>query len=424
MGITWQRLIAPAKKAARFIARQTHNFRLMLLRRALHAVATNLTLQYNSIYATLLGANSMQLGSLQSVGSAIGALASVPAGWFIDYYSLKNVFLIGMALMAASGLVYGLAPHWAWLYLAIVLASLGMRVACTACSVTCAAELSNQERATGRGFCRTISSLLTLVTPLLAAWGISTLGGISARSIRPLYIIQAVLFVAILGLLWVTFRYRPADRDKAHRRAPLLSGLTDILKQSPDVVRLVLVVGLMELPWSMSQPFTALYAHQFKGADEFLLGGISTAITLVPMLTSIPLGRLADRYGRKRILFAIAPLGYLANLALVFAPASGLAQPVFLLSYGILFGFHSMAMALASAMTAEIMPKEQMGRWIGMVSLFRGLLSIPAPLIGGAIWDYVGPQYVFFAAIAIDILLRLPLLSSIRETLNITTAKK
>jgi MFS family permease len=70
-------------------------------------------------------------------------------------------------------------------------------------------------------------------------------------------------------------------------------------------------------------------------------------------------------------------------------------------------------------MTAEIMPKEQMGRWIGIVSLFRGLLSIPAPLIGGLIWEHIGPQHVFFAAIAIDAFLRLPLLASVRETLHL-----
>jgi MFS family permease len=54
----------------------------------------------------LLGASAVQLGSLQSVGNAAGALASLPAGWFVDDYSLKKVFLLGTALLAASGAVY------------------------------------------------------------------------------------------------------------------------------------------------------------------------------------------------------------------------------------------------------------------------------------------------------------------------------
>jgi len=89
----------------------------------------------------------------------------------------------------------------------------------------------------------------------------------------------------------------------------------------------------------------------------------------------------------------------------------------------VFFGFNSISMALASAMTAEIMPKEQMGRWIGIVSLFRGLFSIPAPLIGGLIWEHIGPQHVFFVAIAMDAFLRLPLLASIQETLHFSSAR-
>jgi MFS family permease len=143
------------------------------------------------------------------------------------------------------------------------------------------------------------------------------------------------------------------------------------------------------------------------------------AMALVPMLGSIPLGRLADRHGRKKVLLAIAPLAYMGNLFLVLAPASGVGASLCLLAYGVLFGFNSIGMAVASSMVAEIMPREQMGRWIGMVVLFRGLLSIPAPTVGGLIWEHIGPQYVFLAAIGLDAFVRLPLLALTRETLDL-----
>jgi MFS family permease len=202
----------------------------------------------------------------------------------------------------------------------------------------------------------------------------------------------------------------------------MLSSFAQVLKTGPDAVRLMLIMGFMGLPWSLAQPFMPVYAHQFKGADEFVLSGIAMAIAIVPLLTAIPLGRLADRYGRKRLLFALAPLAYVANLCLVHAPQTGTGASPLLLLYGVFFGFNSISMALASAMTAEIMPQELMGRWIGIVGLFRGLLSIPAPLIGGLIWEHFGPEYVFYAAIAFDALIRLPLLGSVRETLHLNTS--
>jgi MFS family permease len=405
-----------------FAQRQTPDFRLMVWRRALHGVASGLSTQYNSIYATLLGANPVQLGSLESVGNAIGALAAVPAGWFIDYYSLKKVFLLGTVMLAVSRLLYFTAPHWAWLYAAIILYYLGMRITCTSCTVTCAEELPNEERATGRGLCRTLSSFVAIVTPLLGAWIISLSGGMGVGGIRPLYGIQLLVFGGIFVLLLTRLSSSRASGTSGDDRH-VLSDFVQVFKHGPDVVRLVFVMGLMELPWTITQPFMPLYAHQFKGADEFMLGGIAMAITVVPMLASMPLGRLADRYGRKKLLFAIAPLSYVGNLCLVFAPTSGMGASLFLLLHGVFFGFNSVSMALASSMTAEIMPREQMGRWIGIVSLFRGLLGIPAPLIGGLIWEHIGPQHVFFAAIALDAFLRLPLLASVRETLHLSSAR-
>jgi len=407
-----------AQRGIQFARRQTHNFKLMLGRRTLHGLATGLTTQYSSIYATLLGATPVQLGSLQSVGNAVGALAALPAGWFIDYSSLKNVFLLGTALLAASSLLYFAAPFWTWLYVAIIIYYLGSRITCTACTVTCAAALPNEGRATGRGLCRTLASPVAIVTPLLAAWLISRFGGISVEGIRPLFAVQALIFGVIFLLLLIRLSAVRAPNGHGDRHK-ILSEFVQVFKQGPDVVRLMVVMGLMELPWTIAQPFMPVYAHDFKGANEFILGGIAMTSIVVPMLASIPLGRLADRHGRKKLLFAIAPLAYAANLFLIFAPVSGMGASLCLLIYGLLFGFNSIGMALASSMAAEIMPQEQMGRWIGVVGLFRGLLSIPAPMVGGLIWEHIGPQYVFIAAIAIDVCLRLPLLALTRETLHL-----
>ncbi|MBN1138241.1 MAG: MFS transporter [Anaerolineae bacterium] len=406
-----------AQRSIRFTKRQTHDFKLMLGRRTLHGLATGLTTQYSSLYATLLGASPVQLGSLQSAGNAVGALVALPAGWFIDYYSLKNIFLLSTALLAASGLLYFAAPHWTWLYAAIIIYYLGSRITCTACTVTCAGELPNEGRATGRGLCRTLASPVAIAAPLLAAWLISQFGGIRLEGLRPLFAIQAFIFGAILFLLTRLSATHARNGSGDSRR--VLSGFVQIFKQGPDVVRLMVIMGLMELPWTIAQPFMPVYAYQFKGADEFVLGGIAMTSMLVPMLASIPLGRLADRHGRKKLLFAIAPLAYAANLLLILAPVSGGGAMLCLLAYGVLFGFNSIGMGLASSMTAEIVPQEQMGRWIGIVGLFRGLLSIPAPAVGGLIWEHIGPQYVFLAAIALDICVRLPLLALTRETLHL-----
>ena len=148
------------RNTAGFFSRQSRNFKVILIRRPIHAIAKGLSVQYNSIYATALGANPVQLGSLSSVGNAIAAIISLPAGWLLDGYSL-----------------YFFASSWVYLYAAVVLLIMGSRITCTACTVTCAKELPNEKRATGRGVCRTMSSLAALLAPIGAATLISASGG-------------------------------------------------------------------------------------------------------------------------------------------------------------------------------------------------------------------------------------------------------
>jgi MFS family permease len=160
-------------------------------------------------------------------------------------------------------------------------------------------------------------------------------------------------------------------------------------------------------------PFSQVFAHQVKGANEFILGAMVTGSALSSIVFSIPLGRLADRIGRKKALFITIPLFLLSNLMLISAPGS-----TFLVLAGILQGFYYIGGPIAAAIERELVPAEHMGRWIGITRLFKMIFSAILALTAGIIWDKFGPQYIFITFIGIEILIRLPLLISISETLN------
>jgi hypothetical protein len=46
------------------------------------------------------------------------------------------------------------------------------------------------------------------------------------------------------------------------------------------------------------------------------------------------------------------------------------------------------------------------------------LVSIPAPVVGGIVWERIGPEYVFLIPIALDLIVGLPLLVTMPETLH------
>ena len=125
------------------------------------------------------------------------------------------------------------------------------------------------------------------------------------------------------------------------------------------------------------------------------------------------MGRLADRIGRKRVIYLLTPVWYLSNLLLAFSPG-----PATLVASAALLVAYNIAVATTSAMTLEILPLEQQGRLGGLLGLFAGLVSIPAPIVGGIIWRELGPVYVFLLPIAFDLVFRIPLLATVPETLR------
>ena len=108
---------------------------------------------------------------------------------------------------------------------------------------------------------------------------------------------------------------------------------------------------------------------------------MATATVVATVAFGIPLGRLADRIGRKRVAYLLTPLWYASNLLLVFYPG-----PITLVLSAFFQAFYTISSGVTNAMTLELVPLEQQGRWSGLLGLFTGLITIPAPIIGGFIW--------------------------------------
>ena len=69
-------------------------------------------------------------------------------------------------------------------------------------------------------------------------------------------------------------------------------------------------------------------------------------------------------------------------------------------------------------MGRELVPAEQMGRWMGIMRFFRMLLAAGTVYLAGVMWDSIGPQYLFLIIIGMDVL-RILLLIGMPETLGL-----
>ncbi len=396
-----------------FLRRQSRNFNVIVTRAAFATFLLGLTSPYESIYIVALGATTVQLGLVNSVGNAASALIALPAGWLVNRFGVKRYFLLGVALMAVATLVFAGASTWQWIVGGMLLMNLALRLNATACGVTCTASLHNQDRGTGMGLCNTLSSGTGLVAPLFAAMLVASFGGINIPTMRMLYLLRFGGTLVMFGMIAWLLRELPNLRSSGSGRFHLKADFQELFSTQIPLKRWLLVSLLSGLPPAMVGPFLLLYAHEVKGADTYLLGAMGSAITAVGLVMGIPIGRLSDKIGRKRALYLLAPAMYFSFGLLVVGK-----DPISLMIAAGLWGLAQFSLIVGETMSSEMVPLLQIGRWKGLLALTRGLVSIPAPLIGGFLWREFGPVVTFSLLIILDLGLRLPLLLGIPETVR------
>jgi len=235
-----------------FIRRQKHNFRVGVARSSANSFLMGLTNQYSAIYAVSLGADSVQLGSLSSVGSAISTLIAIPVGWSVDRLGVRPFFLLGIVLSAAGALLYALAHDWRILMVTAILASISTRLSGTSSSVICADSVHNTDRATAQNVCGTLSSLVAMISPLIAAYLVTVFGGMSVEGIRPLYYLRFAGYGLVFAFVAVSLREPQLKRQK-NAKGPLgfVADFRQLFAGKPDLQRWIVISALSSLPMAM-----------------------------------------------------------------------------------------------------------------------------------------------------------------------------
>ena len=242
---------ARVDKVVGFVRRQKHNYYIGVARSSANSFLLGLTNQYNAIYAVDLGANSVQLGSLSSMGSAISTLLSTPVGWLVDRLAIRPFFLLAIVMSAGGVLLYALARDWRVLIAAAILTSVATRLSGTSSSVICADSVQNKDRVTAQNLCGTLSAVVSMVSPLLAAYLVTAFGGMDLEGIRPLYYLRFVGYGLVFLLVAARLREpRRRQPDETAGAAGFIADFRRLLEGRPVLRRWIVVSALT----SMSMP--------------------------------------------------------------------------------------------------------------------------------------------------------------------------
>lgn len=378
-------------------------------RMALDGFFNGLTGQYNNVYIVELGFSEADVGRIRSFSFIAGALPAALLSFVADAMSRRRAYLLILLVEALASVFYYVDGSIYVLMLADTLLITSFFTLTAVEGIILADYVRGEKRGFAFGLANATNILASMLAPLAAAYIINRLGGISAESIRPLYLLRLAGLSAGILLAYAYIRDvrppRPASMGKAFRES------VELLRLNPWLKRWVLLEVLGGYVWSISVPFEMIFAVRVKGADEFVLGAMGAALNIGAVIASPLAGRLADRIGRVKTLLLLRPLYYASVALLVLAPG-----PQYLVLAWFLRGVFSSGSSAFRTLALELVPHYYRGRWAATRNLLSMTLRSPAPLIGGLLYTVVSPAAPFAVAIAVDALLRVPLLYMTPET--------
>ncbi|MBR2990413.1 MAG: MFS transporter [Solobacterium sp.] len=399
---------------------QMLDWRITVVRTSLERLGYKMILPYLTLYIVLLGATKTQYGLINSLGMVMGGILAPAIGSIIDRNGPKKVYIFGILVLIGGYLALASARVWQVAALGLFLHAMGSRLGGQSCATICGNCLANCDRAKGMLVCESLAAgVLGMVGPMISGWILVNLMGVTGtptdpNSIRPLFYIA--LFFTVVSLLIIIFKlsFRSWGGHVRKNNSVLQDGIA-ILKADKNCRKWLLISAVNAMPMAMVIPYVQVFAAEAKAADAATLAGMVTATALTSVLCGYIIGIISDKYGRKPVLLFTIVM-YLLGLILLITTKT---MPA-LLIVGMLAGFQEIGATVSASIQNELVPHRIMGRWIGAVSMFSSIFSAAMAALSGIIYDGIGGQWVFIIYIICELVIRIPLLISMPETLTST----
>lgn len=396
---------------------QQSDWKVTVVRTSLERLGYQIIYPYLSLYIIALGATKSQLGTITAVGMLMSGLLGPYIGRFIDKNGAKTIYCLGITMLLCSYLTYAFAPVWQVCVVAMMIYYFGQGTSNQSCSTICGNCLKTCDRARGMLVCESLAAgLLGMVGPVISVFLLVNVIGADrnnpdASQLRWLFFVSAAF--TLISLIVVVLKLGNQRWATKNMGRGALAQMMEILKSNKNARKWIFISAVGNLPNAMVLPYVQVFAEEMKGADLALLGYMAVGTALTSTIFGYPVGALADRFGRKKVLLTTMALFWSSSILLILAPS-----PAMLMLSGILQGFYHISGPLGGAIQRELVDQEVMGTWIGTNKLTNAMFSALMAVVAGLLYDYVGPQWCFLIFIGLDLSVRVPLLISLPETLG------
>ena len=353
----------------------------------------------------------LQFGLIDGINQGASVLVRIASGLIADRWRrAKEVAASGYAFSAICrvGLLL-VGRSWLGLSGVVLLDRIGKGIRTAPRDAMIASSVPSSRLATAFGVHRAMDTAGAMLGPLVAA-GILFLAPGSYDAVFIVSFCFAIVGVAVIVLLVE----QPAAAPAPAETPPATSRVVGQLLARPDFRALVLISTALALA-TLSDSFIFLTLQRKLDLRLSLFPLLYVGMALAYMVLAIPMGRLADRIGRRQVFVAgYALLGLAYGLLLL----PGLPQ-VMSLGILLLLGLYYAATdGVLSALASSMLPEQWRTTGLAIMTTGTGLARLLASLGYGALWTYLGPSpalTLFLVALTITVVVAWVFLSRVER---------
>lgn len=328
-----------------------------------------------------LGASPAILGMIEGVAESLASLTKIFSGYFSDKFKSRKPFTIAGYFGSALGKLF-LFISTSWLYVLVgrVIDRFGKGIRTAPRDALIAENAHEKRRGMAFGLHRAMDTSGACVGVLLAYFFITRFKG----DFKDIFLFS--LIPASLGVM-ILFLVKEKGGQKAASSRPLQFKWGVLDKR----LKLFLIFTFIFTLGNSSNQFLLLRAQQLGNSlPKIIL--FYLLYNIVYGLVSYPAGKLSDRIGRKKLLVA----GYLfyGLVYLGFAINNRVGGFWLLFAvYGLYMGFTE---GVEKAFVSDIAPENLRATTIGLHAMLVGIGLLPASLLAGALWKFMGAAAPFY----------------------------
>ena len=350
-------------------------------------VATEMAMPLLPAFMATLGAGAIALGLVEGLADFTAAILKFYSGKISDASGKRRPWVLGgyflsslvRPLLALSGA--------AWQVVAVRVADrTGKGLRTSPRDAMLADSVHQDHHGAAFGFHQSLDNLGQVIGPLIAV-ALLLWAGLGLRTIFWLTAIPGA--IAVLVILGGVVEVAPKQKGPAPQPGAY--------KPSADFRAFLIPLAIFNL--GASSDLFLLYKANAENMPLWWLPLFWVALAVVKSLSSVPGGWLADKI-KPRIVISLG-WAYYALIYVLFAFCTASWQFLALfVAYGIYYGLTE---APEKAMVSRLAGSANRGAAFGWYNLVVGLLSLPASIFFGWLWDAYGSRAAFLSGAAFSL---------------------